>query len=276
MKPIQAVAAVAAATAAGKTLAGELEDLLPKIGSDNLNERKSGRDRFEDLVLASGKPGAEAERAATSKAICALLEKEMSDDTRCWLLRELWLIGGAEAIPTLVKHLDHKGTDVADAARRALQKNSAPEATAALVAALGKANTPEWKVACLIALGGRADSKATSAVAQHLSDKDLSVVSAAAAALGQIACPDSAKALAAARKKGSAEQKAILSDRYLQVAENWLRAGKYAEALAIYKELDSTSETELVRVAARQGQLAVELSKKAGPGHLIYQEVKGQ
>ncbi len=275
MKPIQAAAGAAVAAGAGRLLAGELEDLLPKIGSDNLNDRKGGRDRFEDLVLAAGKPGAEADRAATSKAVCALLDKEMSDDTRCWLLRELWLIGGAEAVPTLVKHLDHKGTDVADAARRALQKNSSDTATAALLVALGKASTPEWKAACCIALGGRGDAKAVSAVVKHLADKETSVVSAAAAALGQIGGPDAAKALATARKKAPAEQKALLNDRYLQVAEGYLRDGKYTEAASIYKELDNTSETELVRVAARQGQLAVELSKKAGPGHLVYPEVKG-
>jgi hypothetical protein len=124
VKPIQAAAAAAMAAGAGKLLAGELEDLLPKIGSDNLNERKNGRDRFEDIVLAAGKPGADAERAATGKTICELLAKEMNDDARCWLLRELWLIGGAEAIPALVQLLAHKGKDVADAARRALQKNS--------------------------------------------------------------------------------------------------------------------------------------------------------
>jgi hypothetical protein len=276
VKPIQAVAAGVVAAAAGKALAGELEDLLPKIGSDNLNDRKSGRDRFEELVLAAGKPGGEAERATTGKALCALLDKEMGDDARCWLLRELWLIGGAEAIPTLVKHLDHKGKDVADAARRALQKNSSPEATTALVAALGKAKEPEWKAALAIALGGRKDPKAVVAVAALFADKDPKVVSAAAAALGQIGGADAAKALAAARAKVPPEMKGVVADRCFEVAEGFLREGKYAEAQAIYKELDAASESELVRLAARQGQLAVELSKKAGPGKLVYPEVKAQ
>lgn len=276
MKPIQAVAAGVVAAAAGKALAGELEDLLPKIGSDNLNDRKSGRDRFEDIVLAAGKPGGEAERATTSKAVCALLDKEMNDDARCWLLRELWLIGGAEAIPALVKHLDHKGKDVADAARRALQKSSSPEATTALVTALGKAKEPEWKAACAIALGGRKDPKAVSALAPLLADKEAKVVAAAAAALGQIGGADAGKALAAARGKVAADLKGVVSDRYLEVAEGFLRDGKHAEAAAIYKEMDAASESELIRLAARQGQLAVELSKKAGPGKMVYPEVKAQ
>jgi HEAT repeat protein len=276
VKPIQAVAAGVAAAVAGKALAGELEDLLPKIGSDNLNDRKNGRDRFEDIVLASGKPGGETERAATSKAVCALLEKEMNDDARCWLLRELWLIGGAEAIPALVKHLDHKGKDVADAARRALQKNSSPEATTALVSALGKATDADWKVALLIALGGRIDAKAIAAVAKCLTEKEAKVVSAAAAALGQIGGADAAKALAGARTKVPADLRPVLSDRYLQIAEGFLREGKYPEALAIYKEMDAASESEQVKLAARQGQLAVELSKKAGAGKMVYPEVKAE
>lgn len=265
MKPMaMAVTGAALAAGASRLFAEELEPLLPKLGSENLDEQKAARETFESACLRAGRPGAEAERADAARTVAALLDKDIPATTRVWLLRQLWLIGGAECVAAIVQRLGHEDAETRDAARRALQKNPSPEAAAALCAALEAAKEPGWRLALLNALGGRRERANAAAVAKCLADADPGVASAAAAALARIGGPDAAKALAAARDKAAGPLRAAVADALVRCAQTDLAEGRYAEAEAAFKEVEAAAETDLIREAGRRGVAAADLSKKAG------------
>ena len=241
----------------------DLTALLPKLNADNLDERKAARERFEDVCTNAARPGAEEERAAAAKAVVGLLGGDLSLPVRVWLLRELWLIGGAEAVPALAGHLGQADEETRDAARRALQKNPSTEAVAALVAGLKDAKTPAVRVAMLNALGARLDASLVAGLVPFLTDAAPEAGTASAAALGRIGGPEAAKALAAAQAGANAVVGPAVGEARLQCAQQFLLAGQPDDAEAIYKDL-AAAGAEPLRLAARHGLEAVALTRKSG------------
>ena len=64
-------------------------------------------------------------------------------------------LGKAEAVPTLKALLADTDVEIRDAARRALQENTAPEAVVALRDALATASDADFKLGLINALGWR-------------------------------------------------------------------------------------------------------------------------
>ena len=256
--------AVGAARAAETKVdyAKELDTLLPDMSSDDLGKRQAAQGKFGEMSLAAGQPGAEAERLALCQAILPKLGPETAEEGRVWLIRQLQLIGRAECVSALVGLLGDKTPNVAESARRALQVNSSDQAGEALRTALGKAATPEVRVAMINAVAQRRDAKAVPALAKLLADKDEPTALAAAAGLGKIGGPAAVKALAAA-KAGENVRKVIL-DSYLLCGDQYVTAGKNADAAAIYKEMYAKENPTVVRAAGLRG-LVVALGEKAVP-----------
>lgn len=252
-----ALVATVVCTSVGRS--SELESLFPRLANDI-----GARQRFEAICLNAARPGAEPERQAASATTAALLlAPNATPDVCVFLMRQLQLIGGAEAVPYVAKLLNAKEPEVKDAARRTLEAIPAKEAGEVLRAALAKAEEPAWKVALLNAIGSRRDEQAVPAVTKLLSDKDPSVVVAAAAALGKIGGSEAAKALSAARSKVPKELRMAVIDAYFQCADLFVAEGYYDEAVQIYKEY-AQSENNLLRIAALQGLVAAETAKKSG------------
>ena len=215
-----------------------LAALLPKLGSDNLDERQNAQQPYQAICWRAARPGADAERAAATKAIAARLAPDLPEATLTFLLAQLENIGRAESVDAVAALLDHASPLVRERARCALQKNSAPEASARLRAALAKAEDPAWRIALINALGTRQDKASVAPLIKLAADKDEAVRSAAVEALARIgdkaaatAIADASKAAATARGWNAA------MNSYLLLADKLCAQGEKRLALSIYRNL---------------------------------------
>jgi HEAT repeat protein len=175
---------------------------LPAMESEDPLLRGVGQSAIEDLAFFVSRPGAEAERLALSKALAAKVgaAKPLA---QVWMCRMMQQLGNAECVPALATVLTSTDSTARDAARRALQKNPAPEAGTALLADLASTEKPDVWVTGLDALGYQpADAAATAAAAAKvtpfLAHQDGErVASAAAYALGRMGGPEAVAALTA-------------------------------------------------------------------------------
>ena len=240
----------------------QLDELLPKLGAEKIPERHGGQRALLQYCLELGAPGKEQQRAEACKLITAKLGGELPTPTRVWLLKLLEYIGRAECIDTVAGLLSDKDALVRDAARRALANNPEKEAGVKLLGEMQHATDAKFKAALINSLGHRGDAASVDALSVELANKNRAVAIAAARALGKIATPDCAKALAAAREKASGELAMRIGDSWLLCADHYAQQGKSAEAAAIYRKLSQSTENRALRLAAVQGLLKVTSRKK--------------
>ena len=266
MRSLLAVGALAAAifTASaapldlkGKTLEQTFNELLPGLGA------QAAQQQWQNICFQLGAPGNDAQRLEACKLMAAKLDAGTPNATRLWLLKQLERIGREECIDATAVLLDDKDEQVRDAAVRCLANNPAAAATAKLSAKLPGA-AGKSKIGLLNALGRRGDPTAVEAIGKELASAEPPIASAAAAALGQLATPEAAKTLAAARAKAQGAVRLAVNDAYLRCADRYLKNGKSAEAAAIYQELNKADENPATRLAALQGVLRT-AGDQAGP-----------
>lgn len=249
------LAAASVGSADDKSLAEQLDELLPGMGVEKIADRRNSQQKWQDICFKAGAPGNEALRAEACDAMIERIGPETAAPARVWLIRQLERIGRDESVDALAAALDDKDPHVRDGARRALANNPAAAANAKLLARLADTKDSQFKAGLLNALGYRADPASVSAVAKELSSGDELVAAAAARALGKIATTEAAQALAAARSKAQGEVRFRITDSYLLCADNLLKQGKRAEATAIYAQLNKPDEPQNIRLAAVQGLL---------------------
>jgi type 1 glutamine amidotransferase/HEAT repeat protein len=114
-------------------------------------------------------------------------------------------------------------------------------------------------------LGMRRDARSVGAIAELFGNADATVAAAAAEALGKIATPDAAVALAKARVAQAARNS--LHNAQLQCAERLAAAGNAALATEIYERIWSSNEPAACRMAGLVG-LAKVAPEKAAPAVL--------
>jgi len=192
--------------------AKELDTLLPDMSSDDLGKRRNAQNKFSEMCLAAGRPGADAERAAICTVILPKLGAETGEEGRVWLLRQLQYVGRAEAVPAVAALLADKTPRIRECARRTLQAIPGDEAVQALRGSLAKADTDEWRVAMINALAQRGDAGSVAAIAKFLTGANEACALAAAAGLGKIGGPKAAAALAAAEAKASDKVRFVVHD----------------------------------------------------------------
>lgn len=180
-------------TILAQELAAQIDALIPKLADENIEARYAPQMAFRDLASVAGRPGAEAERKAF---VGILLERLASDKTpqpvKVWFVRELEHIAKGESVDTLGKLLASDDVELREVARRALEKNSDPAASKALLGAMERHDVV-WQSGVLNALGERRADDATPSITALLGDAELQ--SAAASALGHIASKESVAAL---------------------------------------------------------------------------------
>lgn len=235
-----------------------LDSLLPNMSSADLTVRGDAQNTWERVSLHAGWPGQEPQRLAAARAMVAKLGADTPQEARVWLLKQLDHIGRGEAVSALVTLLDDKDTLVKETARRALSNDVSPEAGPALRAALGRADTPEWRVAIINALGYRRDTAAVADIARLAADKDETVAAAAISALGRIADPQSVRTLDALKAGASPTLRTLVVDSQLLMAERLRADGKAPAAAAIYQQLYAPAEAKRVRIAGLRGLVAIQ------------------
>ena len=185
-------------------------------------------------------------RLALEKRLAAVLATDASRSAKDFVCRKLRTVGTAESVPALAGLLSDE--ELSHMSRYALERIPAPEAAAALRDALPKVKG-DLKIGVIGSLGSRRDAGSVSALAALLKDSDAAVALAAANSLAAIGTPEAGKALSGAAKAAP--------DACLACAEVLLADGKKAEALALYKLLNSPDQPQSIRVAATRGILAV-------------------
>ncbi len=225
-----------------------VEALLPKLSAENVRERYAPQMELQALVAKACRPGAEAERGELARVLAAkAADSAIAQPARVWLVRQLEYLGAAESVAALRELLAGSDAELRECARRALEKNSAPEATEILRATLARGGEAAWQIGLMHSLGERRDPEAVSLIARNLKDPALSL--AAASALAQIATGPAVEALWAAREKGAA----MAADALIAAAGRLMAEGQARKASEIYSRLYSSLGPAQTRAAALVG-----------------------
>jgi HEAT repeat protein len=177
-------------------------------------------------------------------------------DAACARLK---FIGTSRCVPSLATLLTDE--QLSHSARYALEPMRFDEAGAALLDALPKTKGL-LRVGIINSLAARQETRAVPALVELLNDSETGTASASARALGQIGGSDAVKALLASARSSTAELHEAAVDGLLRCANHLLSSGQPSGALAIFEQLDGSSENELIRVAAFRGR--VQASGNAG------------
>jgi HEAT repeat protein len=213
-----------------------LEALMPDMGNDDPGKRNDPQATLERIAFHASRPGADADRAACSKAIAARLGPQTGPLGRVWLLRQLERIGRQEAVPQVAPLLADKDALVRESARRALQKNPSNEANTAIQRAIGSADAP-WRAALLNALAERRDPSNLDTLLQEAASGDDGVRTAAVIGLAKLGNASGLAAIELAMNRGTPRARRIATDCRLQLAAALVAQGNRAAALSIYKKV---------------------------------------
>lgn len=204
---------------------------------------------IDDAIVATA---GDADAKELEARLAAVLKTNISRAAKDFVCRALRVVGTAASVPTLAAMLEDK--DLSHPARYALERIPAPEAGKALCAAVDKVNGP-LKAGVIGSLGVRGDDEAVAALIKALGDGDAAIARAAACALGNIGTAEAAKALVQAKAQGAEEVKNAVADAAFVAAEKLAKAGKKAEAVAVYKAFSGSDQPKHIRLAATRGML---------------------
>jgi hypothetical protein len=206
--------------------------------------------------------GDAAARLDLERRLADLLAADTTRATREYVCRKLAVIGTAASVPALASLLAKP--EHSHMARFALERSPAPEAAAALRAALESA-PGDLRIGMITSLAARGDAASVPALARLLT-ADARTAAVAAEALGRIASPEAAAALARADSHADASVAAAIVDARLGCAESLLGQGRREEALAMYRAVEkaidargaaaATPAARAAKLAATRGILA--------------------
>lgn len=214
-----------------------LDSLLADLAAEDTGRRNGAQETLQRIAFQASRPGADADRAACSKAIAAKLGPDVGTLARVWLIRQLERIGRAEAVSQLAKTLTDKETQVRESARRALQKNTSNEANAALQQAVGSADSPAWRVALINAVAERRDPANVAVLTKEAGSDNDDIRTAAVIGLARLGDSSSVALIEAAMQKGSPAARHLATNSYVRLAEALAARGDKGTALGIYKKL---------------------------------------
>lgn len=235
-----------------------VDRLLLDMASADLPRREAAERELETLCLRAGQPGADDERTALVRVLCARLERSQPVGARAWIVRQLGLIGDAEAVPTLAQLLNDGDEQVRQVARQALAVNPAPAAGGALRDALAAAESTTLQVALLNALASRGDAENEGLFNELAQSSDPDVKLAAIAALGTLEAKP-VRLFWYERVRNPAIQAAV-ADAWLRWAEARHAAGQTEAAREVFEHVWKMDVPTPQRCGALRG-----LSATRGP-----------
>ena len=206
---------------------------------------------FDKAVAAAH--GNETLRKDLEKRFIGVLQGKATAAGKDYACRALKVIGTADSVPALAALLPEAA--LSGLARYALESMPSPAVDPALRDALPKLNG-KLKVGVISSLGVRRDRQAVEPLSGLLKDADAAVAGAAALALGKIATPEAARALAGFRAGAPETLRAAGNQAYLEAASNLLRQGERDAAAKIYEELFRQNASGSLHLAGFQGLVA--------------------
>ena len=243
-----------------------ISDLIPRLADPVVGNRYAAEMELQALAADASKPGNEAQRLAFGTALAAkAADASVPQPARVWIVRQLQYMGGAEAVDALTQLLNGSDAQLREDARRALEKNPAPAASASLRAALAKGGDAAWIVGCINSLGERRDTAAVSLIAKQLADSP--TATAAAWALGRIASPDAVTAL-----WQMFPAVPPIGDALICAADRLAATGDKPAASAIFQKLYAQAKAVPLRAAALSGAAKTD---PAAARSLIAEALKG-
>src|ERR1035441_965257 len=160
--------------------------------------------------------------------------------------------GTAKSVPALAALLTDE--QLSHSARYALESMPGPEAEHAFIAALGQTNGL-LKTGIINSLGVRRDPAAVPELAKFLSDSNAQIVSASAAALGEIVTGGALAALENQLINSATSAPDAVADGCLRCAQHLLTAGTPQAAYSVFQEIYQRQTKEFVHIAAFRGMV---------------------
>jgi len=262
---LMAVLVLSAPSRGAEPLA-ELDKALPAVAGWDYGKDARPLRTVETIVFAAVKDA--KLRGPVEDRLISTLTQSASRAGRAFICRQLRTIGTARCVPALAKLLTDR--ELSFMARYALGRIEAPAAAKALHRALGK-TSGAMQAGMIVSLASRGYMKAVGDIARLVTSSDADVADAAIKALGRLGGDEAVKALRSAR--GAVDKTLIpeIDGAMLSCAEVYLKAGRRADAAAIYRTYYTPKHPRHIRLGALAG-LAAALGEKAAP--LIAEAVK--
>lgn len=191
-----------------------------------------------------------AARNELERKLVTALKSGGSAVVREFLCAKLTLIGSEFSVPALAPLLN--APEFATAARNALEAIPGRQAAKALRNSLSNIEGLQ-KIGVIHSLGARRDADSVRTLTGLLKHADAGIAGAAAAALGDIATSNAAKALRDFQRKSAESLGQKVADAMLTCAERLLATGKQTEAQKLYQLLDTTTQPKHIQHAAARG-----------------------
>ena len=238
-----------------------VNELVPALAAPTVRDRYAAQMELQNLAVKAARPGAEVERSDLAKVLAAkAADPSVPQPARVWIVRQIEYIGAAECVTSLALLLNGQDPELKECARRALEKNPAPEAGDVLRTALDQVGDPNWKIGLIRSLGEREDAKAVDLIKPCLGGKETAV--AAASALAKIASPESIRALWEAYDSANA----AAADALITAGDSLLKSTKKKEAATLFNRLclagtDAARQREPMALAQVRGAALVGWAK---------------
>lgn len=205
--------------------------------------------RFSFLALALGFMLSRAVAADSEATLLAVLQSPASGPDKCAACLQLRIAGTAQCVPALAALLGNPA--ISHAARNALEGLPFPEAGDALRAALGT-TSGLTKAGVIDSLGWRGEAASVPLLVPLLNDTQPEIAAASAGALGRLATPDAAAALAANRDRVGPTVQPVILEAMLRAADR-LVAQQPEVATELYQSLYQGNYSPVLRAAAGRG-----------------------
>ncbi|MCX8155614.1 MAG: HEAT repeat domain-containing protein [Verrucomicrobiae bacterium] len=224
-------------------------DPLDGLAQYTFSQSRESLARVEELIRKT----APADYPAVEARLIAILKAPgTSKDAKRYVCRYLGVVGSAKCVPAVAELLTDP--DLSHPARMALEPLAAPEAGAALRAALPKVEA-RLRAGILGSIGVRRDPQAVEVVARYISDPDPWVAETALAALGQIGTPAAARVLASANVPPALSR--ALGRAEIEAAAQLTGTGNAKLARGIFEKYLGAQQPRALRVAAAKGMVSV-------------------
>jgi len=202
------------------------------------------------------------------KAALAVLRGDAPEADKALACKQLAIHGSADAVPDLAKLLGNE--KLASWARIALEAIPGEEPSAALRAAAAS-QSGDLLVGTINSLGVRRDAAALQVLSQRLGNSDPAVAAAAAVALGKLGNLAATSALKNALPRTSGEVQSAVAEGMILAAESAHRAGRSAEAVALYDEVRKAPVPAQRKLEATRGAI---LARGADGAALLVEQLQ--
>jgi HEAT repeat protein len=236
------LAAITELHAAGAGAVKELVAMLVEPGKGNDHQARYAIHALALYVCGlGGRQRNESDRKSFAEALAGTLDSDRPAAVKEFVIRELQVCGGAEAIPAISKCLADKA--LTDPAASALVAIGGAAAAAELRRILPAADARQ-RLIVVQNLGTLRDKESVKALAAATSDADIEIRTAACWALANIGEPAGVEACLAAAENAKEYERIQAGKCRLLFAARLLEAGHKSQAQQVLGHLKKTSADE--------------------------------